>query len=61
MSLIDKNDHIFIAGNNGMVGSAIKRLLKKRDYKNLLTPSREELDLLNFDSVEKWFKDSKTL
>ena len=59
MNLIDKSDHIFIAGNNGMVGSAISRLLKKRNYKNLLTPSRDQLDLLNFDSVEKWFKEHK--
>lgn len=59
MALIDKNDHIFIAGNNGMVGSAIRRLLEKRNYKNLLTPSRNQLDLLNFDSVEKWFKEYK--
>ena len=59
MTLIDKSDHIFIAGNNGMVGSAIRRLLEKRNYQNLLTPSRKELDLLNFDSVAKWFKEYK--
>ena len=59
MNLIDKDDYIFIAGNNGMVGSAITRLLKKRNYKNLLTPSRDELDLLNFEAVEKWFKEYK--
>ena len=56
MTLIDKNDNIFIAGYKGMVGSAIKRSLEKRNYKNLLTPSKKELDLLNFNSVEKWFK-----
>ena len=59
MTLINKSDHILIAGYKGMVGSAIKRLLERRNYKNLLTPSREELDLLNFQSVEKWFKENK--
>ena len=59
MTLINKSDHIFIAGNNGMVGSAIRRFLEQRNYRNLLTPSRDELDLLNFDSVKKWFKKYK--
>ena len=35
-----------------MVGSAIKRILVKKGYKNLLCPSRKELNLLNFDKVE---------
>ena len=39
-----------------MVGSAIKRLLLERGYKNLLCPSRKELNLLEFDKVESWFK-----
>ncbi len=59
MSLIDKSDVIFIAGFKGMVGSAIKRSLEKRNYKNLLTPSKDDLDLLDFNSVEKWFKKNK--
>ncbi len=59
MKLIDKNDQIFIAGHMGMVGSAIKREFIKRNYKNLLTPSREELDLLDFTAVEEWFKKHK--
>ncbi len=54
--LISKDQRIFIAGHSGMVGSAIKRILIKRGYKNLLCPSREELDLLNFENVKDWFK-----
>ena len=45
-----------------MVGSSIKRALYKRGYdknKNLLlTPSREELDLLNYSEDENWFKNN---
>ena len=59
MSLIDKSDRIFLAGHRGMVGSAIKRLLKKRKYKNILAPGRNELNLLDFDSVEKWFRENR--
>ncbi len=57
---MEQNVKILIAGSNGMVGSSIKRALYKRGYdknKNLLlTPSREELNLLNYSEVENWFK-----
>ena len=33
---IKKNDKIFIAGHNGLVGSAILRKLKKNGYKNYM-------------------------
>ena len=54
MSFIKKNDLIFVAGHSGMVGSAITRYLKKNLYKNLLLPSRAELDLLNNKAVENY-------
>ena len=59
MNLINKNDRIFIAGHNGMVGGAIYRQLKKNGYKELLIATRKELNLLNTDAVEKWFKKNK--
>ena len=59
MNLIKKTDRIFIAGHNGMVGSSIKKKFKELSYKNLLTPGREELDLLDNKSVENWFKENK--
>ena len=59
MNLIKKTDRIFIAGHRGMVGSSIKKKLKELNYKNLQTPSREELDLLDNKSVENWFKANK--
>ena len=42
-----------------MVGSAIKRGLLKKGYTKLLTPSRNQLNLLDSDSVKNWFKDNK--
>ncbi len=59
MSLINKNDKIFIAGSEGMVGSAIKRNLSFNDYHNLLCPTRIELDLTNNKNVEDWFTNNK--
>ena len=53
--LINKDDKIFIAGSNGMVGKALTRAFKKKNYLNLLTPSRRELDLFNFVDVHNWF------
>ena len=53
--LISKESKIFIAGHNGMVGSAIKRSLIKKGYRNLLWATRNELNLLDFVQVEDWF------
>ena len=50
--LISKKSKIFIAGHNGMVGSAIKRALHQKGYNNLLYASRNDLNLLNFEEVK---------
>ncbi len=59
MTLIDKEDKIFIAGASGMVGSAIKRKLNQYGYKNLKCPDRSQLDLANSELVLDWFKQNK--
>ena len=46
---------IYVAGHNGMVGSAIVRALRSMGYQNLLTVSREHCDLTRQDQVEAWF------
>lgn len=51
-----KTDKILILGSNGMVGSALVRVLKKADYTNLLTPSRSELNLLSQADTIKYFE-----
>ncbi len=56
MNLLNKEDKIFIAGSSGMVGGAIKRKLNNLGFKNLIYPSRSELDLKNTDLVFRWFK-----
>ena len=47
---------IFLAGHNGMVGSAIYKKLKLNGYKNILVRSRKELDLLNQSKTFKFLK-----
>ena len=54
-----KNDLICIFGSRGLVGSALVRCLKKQGYTNLLTPVREELDLLNQQDVFNYFAQKK--
>lgn len=48
-------DKIYVAGHNGLVGSAIVRKLKELGYTNVLTKSRRELDLTDQFSVERFF------
>ena len=49
---------IFIAGHKGMVGSSLVRHLKNKNVK-IITRERRELDLLNQQDVQKFFKNQK--
>lgn len=48
---MEKDSKIFVAGHNGMVGSAICRKLKEAGFNNLLTASHHDLDLRNQAAV----------
>jgi GDP-L-fucose synthase len=50
---------IFIAGHNGLVGSALVRKLKEKGFNNLLLKNRSELDLTNQHAVEVFFANEK--
>ena len=56
---MDKNAKIYIAGHRGMVGSAIVRRLQSGGYTNLLTRTRQQLDLLDQQSVRDFLKAEK--
>ena len=47
---------IFVAGHKGMVGSALVRLLKKKNIE-IITRDRTELDLTNQREVQNFFKE----
>jgi len=59
MSKLKKDDKIFIAGHNGMVGSAIERKYRQEGFKNILTFSSKELDLRDQSSVDEFYKKEK--
>jgi GDP-L-fucose synthase len=50
--------NIFVAGHNGMVGSALCRILKKNKSINIITANREQLNLLNQSDVDIFFKEN---
>jgi GDP-L-fucose synthase len=52
---MNKNSKIYVAGHNGMVGSAIVRKLKELGYTNIITKSRKEIDLTNQFQVNHFF------
>lgn len=52
---MNKNSKIFVAGSNGLVGSAIVRRLKAGGYTNLLTPEIDEIDLTDQRAVAVFF------
>jgi GDP-L-fucose synthase len=54
--LISPNDRIFVAGHRGMAGSAICRALQRAGYTNLITVTREQLNLQNPLAVHGWFE-----
>lgn len=56
---MEKNSKIYVAGHNGMVGSAIVRELKKLGYDNLILKTHRELDLIRQKDVEDFFSEEK--
>jgi len=56
---MDKKSRIYIAGHRGLVGSAILRKLQLDGYKNLITRTHEELDLLDANATAGFFKKEK--
>ena len=57
--MIDLNSKIYIAGHNGLVGSAILRKLKLKGYKNIIFRNKKQLDLKNQNLVLKFLKKNK--
>ncbi len=57
--MLDKNSKIYVAGHNGLVGSAIWNNLKSRGYTNLVGRSHKELDLTDQYAVKMFFDEEK--
>jgi GDP-L-fucose synthase len=56
---MQRQSKIYVAGHNGMVGSAIIRKLKTEGFENIITRSSKELDLRNQPAVAEFFATEK--
>ena len=57
--MLDKSSKIYVAGHNGLVGSAIWNNLKSRGYNNLIGRSHKELDLTDQVAVKQFFDEEQ--
>ena len=56
---MDQTSRIYVAGHQGLVGSAICRRLRAEKYANIVTAARPQVDLLNQAAVDKFFAAEK--
>ena len=56
---MDSDSKVFIAGHNGLVGSAIKRNLEEKNYNHIYWVRRKNCDLRNRVQVEAYFQQSQ--
>lgn len=54
-----KNSKIYLAGNTGMLGSAIQKLLDREGFQNVITRPRKILDLTNKKQVFHFFREQR--
>ncbi len=53
---MEKESKIYVAGHRGLVGSALLRQLQSQGYTNLVTRTRDEMDLMIFEDVHDFFE-----
>lgn len=51
-----KDARVYVAGHRGLVGSAVVRRLEEGGFANVLTATRDELDLRDQGAVNEWFE-----
>jgi GDP-L-fucose synthase len=51
------DSRIYVAGHGGLIGSALVRMLRARGCRNVITRTRDELDLSDAASVKRFFED----
>ena len=56
---MSKKDRIFVAGHNGLVGSAVLRKLKKLNYSNIIVAEKKKLNLLDQKKVFNFLKKNR--
>lgn len=54
--MFNQNSKIYVAGDTGLLGSAIVKVLQQKGFKNIITQSHKELELTDKTAVENFFK-----
>jgi len=57
--LMNENSRIYVAGHNGLVGSAIWRELQRQGFKNLIGRRQREVNLLDATAVQDFFAEAR--
>jgi GDP-L-fucose synthase len=52
---MNKQDRVYVAGHRGLVGSAIVRVLERRNFNNILVRTHDKLDLTSQSAVYDFF------
>ena len=56
---MDSRSRIYVAGNTGMVGSAIVRMLHRKGYTNIFSTPSSHFDLRRQEDVERFFSNNE--
>ncbi len=56
---VNPENRIYVAGHRGLAGSAILRALQKKGFKNLITRTREEVDLTDAKTTRRFFEQER--
>lgn len=56
---MNKESKIYVAGHKGLLGSAIVRMLESQGYTNIVTQTRQQLDLTDQTKVNQWFAEEQ--
>jgi GDP-L-fucose synthase len=56
MTSLDRDARVYVAGHRGLVGGALVRHLESEGFTNILTATREQVDLRDQSEVSHWFK-----
>jgi GDP-L-fucose synthase len=56
MATLKLDSRVYVAGHNGLVGSAIVRRLRAEGFENILCATRNQLDLRDQAAVNYWFR-----
>ena len=56
LTAVERSSRVFVSGHRGLVGSAILRRLRAQGYGQILTATRDQLDLRDQAAVNDWFR-----